>query len=260
MISLRVKNFDIIIYPQGKLKNQSSDEFLQPPISSQFEEVISYPVTDYESTATVSLWYARVTVTKGGAAGKGPEPPEPPVMSTDGSAQYPNMMEELDGGESEGKTKMAFAKMQIPSNLREAYLLTDTDFSLNFEKDESSVTENELSSSDANLENNPIVDDEIDESNTQNFHEDSSVDRAGTTGSVTSVRSSRSPSIRSVARGLSLEDAMDSPNNEDKKGSKSKKVEVNSPGSPDTHARNKKKKNNKEANTNEQAAKLGLYA
>jgi hypothetical protein len=49
-------------------------------------------------------------------------------MSVDGASQYPGMMEEIDSGEVEGKTKMAFAKMQVPQNLRESYLLTDADF------------------------------------------------------------------------------------------------------------------------------------
>ena len=37
-------------------------------------------------------------VIAGGAAGKGPESPEPPSMSVDGSSQYPSMMEEQDTG------------------------------------------------------------------------------------------------------------------------------------------------------------------
>ena len=31
-------------------------------------------------------------------------------------------------GEVEGKTKMAFAKMQTPQSLRDTYMLTDADF------------------------------------------------------------------------------------------------------------------------------------
>lgn len=79
-------------------------------------------------------WFAKVIVTKGGAAGKGPDPPEPPPMSTDGSSEYPAMLEELDTAEVEGKTKMAFAKMQIPANIRDLHLLVDQDFITN--KDE----------------------------------------------------------------------------------------------------------------------------
>ena len=34
----------------------------------------------------------------------------------------------LTVGDIEGKTKMAFAKMQTPQSLRDTYMLTDTDF------------------------------------------------------------------------------------------------------------------------------------
>jgi hypothetical protein len=95
-----------------------------------------------ESDRIPIRWYARINVTKGGAAGKGPDPPEPPPMSTDGSAQYPNMIEELDASEVEGKTRMAFAKMQIPSNLKDSYLLSDTDFTIFDEKEENGNNEN----------------------------------------------------------------------------------------------------------------------
>jgi hypothetical protein len=111
-----------LIFPQSEQK-------LRPP------ECANDLLTNESDRAPVR-WYARIAVTKGGAAGKGPDPPEPPPMSTDGSAQYPNMMEELDGGEIEGKTRMAFAKMQIPSNLKESYLLTDQDFTIFDEKDD----------------------------------------------------------------------------------------------------------------------------
>lgn len=42
-----------------------------------------------------SLWFQHIVVSKGGAAGKGPEPPEPPSMTVDGSQEYPNMAEEV---------------------------------------------------------------------------------------------------------------------------------------------------------------------
>jgi hypothetical protein len=64
-------------------------------------------------------------------------------MSIDGSSEYPSMAEELDAGEIEGKTKMAFAKMQVPQNVKESHLLSDTDFMLNVDREqEESVNEN----------------------------------------------------------------------------------------------------------------------
>ena len=120
---------------------------LAPPNCN--EEVRTKEITD-------SLWFQQVVVSKGGAAGKGPEPPEPPSMTVDGSQEYPNMAEEVklqcmdtsfpyltqciylkvDGGEVEGKTKMAFAKMQVPYPFKEQFLLTDDDFKVKSDKDE----------------------------------------------------------------------------------------------------------------------------
>lgn len=78
-----------------------------------------------------SCWFSERLLVKGGPAGKGDVLPEPPQMVIDGSKEYPSMMEELDTGETEGKTKMAFAKMQIPNELRDKYVLQDKDFELN---------------------------------------------------------------------------------------------------------------------------------
>lgn len=133
---------------QGKLKNQSSDEFTHPDVKPQKEKGIPAPACLNEISAqpTEAQWFEKVKVTNGGAAGKGPDPPEPPAMTIDGSSEYPNMAEELDAGEIEGKTKMAFAKMQVPQNVKESHLLSDTDFMLNADRDrdDNSVDENSL--------------------------------------------------------------------------------------------------------------------
>jgi hypothetical protein len=92
-------------------------------------------VDEISPTPTDAQWFEKVKVTNGGAAGKGPDPPEPPTMTIDGSSEYPNMAEELDAGEIEGKTKMAFAKMQVPQNVKESHLLSDTDFMLNVDRE-----------------------------------------------------------------------------------------------------------------------------
>jgi hypothetical protein len=92
-----------------------------------------------------------VKVTNGGAAGKGPEPPEPPAMSVDGSSEYPNMAEELDAGEIEGKTKMAFAKMQVPQSVKDSHLLSDTDFMLNADRESEENTADQSSTGAASL-------------------------------------------------------------------------------------------------------------
>jgi len=76
-----------------------------------------------------ALWYGEKVIASGGSAGKGPDPPQPPPMTDDDSVAHPLLTDELDGGEMEGKTKMAFAKMQAPEELRSNFLLTEADFS-----------------------------------------------------------------------------------------------------------------------------------
>lgn len=102
-----------------------------------------------EASLAPTRWFAKVIVTKGGAAGKGPDAPEPPQMTTDGSSEYPPMLEELDAAEVEGKTKMAFAKMQIPANVRELHLLTDADFATSMDNTEEATATTETSDADA---------------------------------------------------------------------------------------------------------------
>ena len=45
----------------------------------------------------------------------------------------------LTVGDVEGKTKMAFAKMQTPQSLRDTYMLTDTDFESIRDSEDTSV-------------------------------------------------------------------------------------------------------------------------
>lgn len=117
---------------EGKLKNQASDRFIEPNYNQQLIYELKLPECSNEIslTPTDSQWFERVKVANGGAAGKGPDPPEPPSMTIDSSSEYPTMAEEIDSGEIEGKTKMAFAKMQVPQNVKDIYILTDTDFML----------------------------------------------------------------------------------------------------------------------------------
>ena len=117
---------------EGKLKNQSSDRFIEPNYNEQIIYQLQPPqcINEISLTPTDSQWFERVKVANGGAAGKGHDPPEPPSMTIDSSTEYPSMAEEIDAGEIEGKTKMAFAKMQVPQNVKDIYILSDTDFML----------------------------------------------------------------------------------------------------------------------------------
>ena len=78
---------------------------------------------------TEFYWHEPYKRDGGGPAKKGIEPPEPPTMKLDDiNLLYPSMNEDIENLEVENKTKMSFAKMQIPIELRSSYLLTDEDF------------------------------------------------------------------------------------------------------------------------------------
>ncbi len=76
------------------------------------------------------FWYCEKTVKVGGEAGAGPNHPEPPQMNEDKQTFAQFEVEEVDASEVEGKAKMGFAKMQIPSEAKTAHLLADEDFEI----------------------------------------------------------------------------------------------------------------------------------
>jgi hypothetical protein len=86
-------------------------------------------------------WFANKIVTPGGDAGKGPEAPQPTMDEDDKKNEYNITLDELESGDAEGRTKMAFAKMQPPADLREKYQLTETDFALTDPSEESDSIE-----------------------------------------------------------------------------------------------------------------------
>jgi hypothetical protein len=150
MMSLFYITNDDIIYKQGKIKNQASDEFILPTIQTLSEQQLRSPAclrdtSNNEDQRTQARWFARVAVTKGGAAGKGPDPPEPPSLDeldAGGSSSSNALGEDWDDKEAEAKPRMSFAKMQVPANMKEAYLLTDSDFLSNIleQEDETPTT------------------------------------------------------------------------------------------------------------------------
>jgi hypothetical protein len=76
----------------------------------------------------VELWKAE-------AAGRGPPAPEPPTMTTESSVDHPSTVDDLDAGDGEiARTKMAFAKMQTPFELRDSYGFDDRDFEIHEEE------------------------------------------------------------------------------------------------------------------------------
>jgi len=125
-------------------KRMTTDEFFPASILPHHEQKQEVPsckalVLTNEEDLSKLRWFAKVAVVRGGAAGKGPEAPDPPQISSDSSTAYPNMIEELDGNEMDGKTKMAFAKMQVPSAMRETFVLGDGDFLTNREREEAAA-------------------------------------------------------------------------------------------------------------------------
>jgi hypothetical protein len=276
-----------------------------PSIFPQSEQKLAAPefaATDLltvESDRTPYRWYSRIAVTKGGAAGKGPDPPEPPPMSTDGSAQYPNMMEELDGGEVEGKTKMAFAKMQIPSNLKESYLLQDSDFMIFDEREDlppTDTVDGSVNERDMMLETIEDPFSQQGENDSANSGSKKAMQKAGSKGPRQLSRSSTAGSSHSFTR----EDGDDSLNNakvaknvsepsidasndrvgrrkhktvanissagRDREGSASrestperKQRRTTTNTGNNSNANNNKKAHQKDGDITQQAAKLGLY-
>jgi len=186
---------------EGKLKNQSSDEFIHPDVIPQKDRNITAPACSGEisQNPTEAQWFEKVKVTNGGAAGKGPDPPEPPATSIDGSSEYPNMAEELDAGEIEGKTKMAFAKMQVPQTVKESHLLSDTDFMLNADRDRDDNSANE--SALETEEGDSVAESEAKEAIAAQL---SAQDSVGSHASRGGARTERSSSFKQKSRGNSF--------------------------------------------------------
>lgn len=251
----------------------ATNEFSNPSIQFIFDQIDIHVFDKLQHLSILDIhslpWYTKITATKGGAAGKGPEPPEPPIMSTEGSAQYPNLTDELEAGESEGKTKMAFAKMQVPTNIREAYILVDADFVIEKEvvEDETAAnpspqTENLQTSSTAEqiaIDTDSIVDGE-DKRDSNKLGARKSLSKGGS-------RLSDENSIGAVSKGSDVsEDRKNQKNDKNRKSSVSH--ESTSPQtSPDSSHRKSRKtiKGGTKAPgnvvaMNEQASKLGLYS
>jgi hypothetical protein len=83
----------------------------------------------------IAPWKMKVELWKGDAAGRGPPAPEPPTMTTESSVDHPSTVDDLDAGDGESaRTKMAFAKMQTPFELRDSYGFDDRDFEIHEEE------------------------------------------------------------------------------------------------------------------------------
>ncbi len=130
----------IAISLEGKAqRSKVSSEMISPEINPVGETVVpdyGVELVDFSKFT----WYLEKKVTMGGAAGRGPGLPEPPIMDGNRDQYTQFSVEELDSSELEGKAKMSFAKMQIPDNMRTQHLLTDADFDVK-EDDGSQIEE-----------------------------------------------------------------------------------------------------------------------
>jgi len=219
-------------------------------------------------------WYTKVTATKGGAAGKGPEPPEPPIMSTEGSAQYPNLTDELEAGETEGKTKMAFAKMQVPSNVRDAFLLADQDFLIDKEAPEDeNPPANVIAPSDSVQMDSVINSGEEVDGGTEVEDRKDNAKPGPKYNRTLSKNASRISSSDDVSVGAVSKSSDVSEDRKSQKSDRARKVslrETSPQTSPDPSSRRTRKTaksgngstklSNSSVNMSEQASKLGLYS
>jgi hypothetical protein len=253
----------------------ATNEFSNPAVQVIFDQIDQIDIQVFDKLQNLTNldihslpWYTKITATKGGAAGKGPEPPEPPIMSTEGSAQYPNLTDELEAGESEGKTKMAFAKMQVPSNIREAYILVDADFIIEKEVVEEEIVANPSPQTES-FANENVEQVAIDTDSFMDSDEKRDSNKLGTRKSLSKggLRLSDENSVGAVSKGS---DASEDRKNQ--KLEKNRKSSVShestspqtSPDSSNRRARKTIKGGSKTTGNSiamsEQASKLGLYS
>jgi hypothetical protein len=83
----------------------------------------------------------------GGSAGKGPPAPDPPIMDSEDADAFKTAdfekEREAEMFVEERKSKMSFAKMKIPDELKTTFVLTDVDFKREEEKLEKAAREKE---------------------------------------------------------------------------------------------------------------------
>lgn len=133
---------------EGKSSSKNTEDIEEPDIrvhdATSFGELRPQEGDTIDSGVNAKPWQMSVPVFKGESAGRGPPAPEPPNMTTESSVDHPSTIEDLDAGESDvARTKMAFAKMQTPFELRDSYGFDDRDFEVR--EEESAHDDNEVS-------------------------------------------------------------------------------------------------------------------
>lgn len=76
-----------------------------------------------------SQWSCDFPTLLGGSAAKGPEAPDPPELVFEDTENIcAHLLEEVEVADTEGKSKMAFAKMPVPSDFKATYSFSDKQF------------------------------------------------------------------------------------------------------------------------------------
>lgn len=132
-------SFSSLTPPQGKAGNKNAEDIEIPNISKirniSFSDLKSSPEDPIANGVDSTPWKMKVELWKADAAGRGPPAPEPPSMTTESSIDHPSTVDDLDAGDGEiARTKMAFAKMQTPFELRDSYGFDDRDFEIHEEE------------------------------------------------------------------------------------------------------------------------------
>ena len=133
---------------EGKKSQLKEDVLPAEELTQRYKSagVPSFFLSDGDFSA-YSPYLMPYEATLGGSAGKGPPAPDPPSMDSESTDAFctPEYKEEIanEASMEEGKSKMAFAKMHVPSELRNSYLLTDEDFKREEERLEKAAMEKE---------------------------------------------------------------------------------------------------------------------
>ena len=118
---------------EGKSKgNKVSDELAAPVIAPYKKDTAPACFDDSPDWANYVHVLPKM-VAEGGESDTDIAHPAAPIVA-DANEEMAFPVEDLDGSEAEGRAKMAFAKMQVPVDVREQALLRDEDFNVKEEE------------------------------------------------------------------------------------------------------------------------------
>eukprot|EP00595_Chromulina_sp_UTEXLB2642_P000139 CAMPEP_0196762354 /NCGR_PEP_ID=MMETSP1095-20130614/1763_1 /TAXON_ID=96789 ORGANISM="Chromulina nebulosa, Strain UTEXLB2642" /NCGR_SAMPLE_ID=MMETSP1095 /ASSEMBLY_ACC=CAM_ASM_000446 /LENGTH=302 /DNA_ID=CAMNT_0042113025 /DNA_START=545 /DNA_END=1453 /DNA_ORIENTATION=- len=137
----------IAISLEGKQKNKVGNDIYLPDINPiESDKLDTNSLTNSQLDTATLLWYDKYDPILVEAAGKGPDPPSPPSILVNSPDVYSSIYEDNDNSANdllENKTKMAFAKMQIPNELKNGYLISEDEYKVRGSDDISRVDSQE---------------------------------------------------------------------------------------------------------------------